>query len=158
MTQKDYILKILKTLIFQLGAGLLVIGFIYNVVKTKDNEYTRAQRLDFPGTTELTLNRSFQRFQLQKDSSEIHIDLIKNLHDKNLKLVSAIYADHKKNIRLAVTQSNENQLLLTIIKNNQVTQVQRINEINEKKIILQYGSMHLNSNILAQATESADIL
>jgi hypothetical protein len=158
MTQKDDISKILKNSLFQLVISLLVLGFIYHFAKTSESAYMRAKRLDFPGITELTLNGSFQRFEFKKDPSQLPFDLIKSLNDKKLEVVSAVYADYKKNIRIVVTRSADAVLLLTLIKNNQVTRVQRINEINQRKITLQYGSMQLNSNLLAEATESNEIL
>ncbi len=142
----------------QLFFGLGLVIFTFQVIYNNESLLMKAKRIDFPGITELTLNKSFQRYKLKKNDVELSQELTKNLKSKNLKLVSSVFNDNNKNIQIAVTQSDDDQLLLTTIKNNQIFHVHRINNIENKKITLQYGTIQLNSNKLASLPESAEML
>lgn len=150
--------KLIKNPLTHLSVSLLAVGFLCYFVRVGETQLDKAKRIDFPGTTELALNKSYQRFELKKETAGSHPSLIKNLKNRNLEIIGSVYSDNKKNIQMTIAQSYDSELFLALIKNNQITQIQKINTIDNKKINLEYGSLFINPIKLADIKESSEIL
>lgn len=148
----DY-LRILKTPFFKLTfvIATLIAGCFW--VHANETLAQKASRISFPGQTLININYTIRNLNLEKFEDAPH-----DLDSHQLKLISPFFKDKKTNLVVAITQSADDQLLFTVIKNAKVIQVQKINEISNLKISLQYGRITMNNQKpLVASTAASDI-
>lgn len=142
---------------------LVCFGLIFSVVcyiaHVNESEISKAKRVNFPGTTFMHLNKTIKNLNLEKEEASPHPDLVSALESHHLKIVSSVYNDKKNNLKVAITQSSTDEhFVFAVLKNNQLAQIQRIQEITNQQISLQYGKVILNSNPQTALVETTDTL
>jgi Icc-related predicted phosphoesterase len=145
--------KILKTTSIKLS--ILTVSFIILCLTLHKNESieNKARRISFPGVTHINLNRSIKDLNLEKLDDTPNANLIRNLNEHQIKMISSLFKDQQNNLMVVIGEKNtDQQLIFAVIKNNQVTQIQKINEISNNKIILQYGKIILNTQAATSAS------
>lgn len=97
---------------------------------------------------------------LEKVETKPDLALIQNLNTNQITMTSPLFIDKKNNLMVFIGEkTSDQQLVFAVIKNNQVTQLQKINEITNRNIMLQYGKISLNNQIAtAVATAASDAL
>lgn len=150
----------IKTTSFKLS--FLAISFVTACFFLHSNESLshKAKRISFPGITHVHFNRSIKNLTLEKLDVAAEASLIKNLNDHHITMTSPLFIDKKNNLMVLIGEKTlDQQLVFAVIKNNQVTQIQKINEITNKNILLQYGKITLNSpEATASTTVASDAL
>ncbi|MBC7753309.1 MAG: hypothetical protein H7Z71_03660 [Moraxellaceae bacterium] len=148
-------LKVIKNIYFKVliaAISLMIFGF---VVYSLDSVQSKSQRISFPGITHISLNRSAKDLRLSKVHTTPDARLIENLVARQIKLNSALFLDPQIKLMVAIGENlSDQQLVFVVIKNNQVTQIQKINEITNKYISLQYGKISID-NPTATASSTA---
>ena len=150
------LIEILKTTSVKLSfLALSFVMFCY-LVHTNESLSTKAKRISFPGLTRIHLNRSMEYLNLEKVDTLPEANLVKNLAEHEIRITSSLFIDKKNDLVVALGENLKDQhLIFVIIHNNQVTQIQKINEITNKKITLQYGKISLNTQVAAITTNAA---
>ena len=115
----------------------------------------KAKRISFPGQTHVNINRTLRNLSLEKLDSNINSALMEDLNSHQLKIISSVYIDKKNNLMVTMTQSADERVLFTVIKNSKVVQVQKVNEITNRDISLQYGKITLNTEKPLVASDAA---
>ena len=139
--------------VFVMATGLTILGFSLH---SFDSTQSKMQRISFPGITHINLNRSAKDLRLSKLNSAPAPDLIQNLVDRQIKLTSAVFLDSKINLSVAIGLNlSDQQMVFIVIKNNQVTQIQKINEMTDKYITLQYGKIIINAQTATASSTAA---
>ncbi len=155
----DFIGRMKKTT-FKLSFLALSFAVVSYLIHTNESMQAKAKRISFPGITHIHFNRSMKDLILEKIETSPEATLLKNLNEHEIKITSSLFIDKKNNLMVVIGEHLKDQhLIFAVIKNNQVTQIQRINEITNKNIILQYGKIILNSQIAtASTTVASDVL
>lgn len=149
-------IRIIKTTTFKLSFLALSFVMICYLVHTNESMNAKAKRISFPGVTCVHFNNSIKNLNLEKIEITPEVTLIHNLHEHQIKMTSSLFRDKKSNLMVFIGENLKDQhLIFAVIKNNQVTQIQRINEITNKNIILQYGKIALNTQIATASTAVA---
>jgi hypothetical protein len=146
----------IKTTSFKLS--LLAISFVVvcYFVHTNESLSTKAKRISFPGITHVNFNRSMKDLTLEKVDATPDLALIQNLNEHQITMTSPLFRDKQNNLMVVIGEKiSDQQLVFAVIKNNQVTQLQKINEITNKNIVLQYGRIILNTQVTTASTTAA---
>lgn len=147
-----------KSTFFKLSVTLSGFIMICLMVNANETLFDKAKRISFPGKTHIKMNYTLKNLDLEKRTLNIDSALIKDLNTHQLKVISAVYEDKKNNLMVAMTQSADERVLFTVIKNSKVIQVQKVNEITNRDISLQYGKITLNTEKPLVATNAASDL
>ncbi|MBC7458843.1 MAG: hypothetical protein H7235_11220 [Bdellovibrionaceae bacterium] len=147
---------IIKTTFFKLTFLAISFVMVCYLVHSKESISSKAKRISFPGTTHVHFNRSAKNLTLEKLDVAADASLIQNLNQHKIMMKSALFIDKKNNLMVVIGEkSDDQQLVFILIKNNQVTQLQKINEMTNKTISLQYGKITLNTQIATAETAAA---
>ena len=147
---------IIKTTSFKLS--FLAVSFVMVCFFLHSNESinAKAKRISFPGVTHVKFNRAMKDLTLEKLEGAPDANLIQNLNEHQITMTSPVFIDKENNLMVVIGQkTNDQQLVFAVIKNNQVTQLQKINEITNKNIFLQYGKIILNTQVATASTTAA---
>jgi hypothetical protein len=153
-----------KKSMIQSSVFVILLGLGGYYAKTNESVTSKAKRASFPGTTTVLLNKSVKNLNLEKMNEEPSLELVGNLKAHDLKILGSVYNDKKNNLMVAITQSEKkigdeaDHFVFAVIRNNQLTQIQKINEFANGHISLQYGKVILDTNPLSAAAETTDIL
>lgn len=146
---------IIKTTSFKLSFLALSFVMVCYFVHSNESINTKAKRISFPGITHVNFNRSMKDLNLEKMDTATEPSLIQNLNEHQITMTSPLFIDKQNNLMVVIGEkSDDQQLVFVVIKNNQVTQLQKINDITNKNISLQYGKITLNTQI-ATASKTA---
>lgn len=143
--------------------GFLVVFLtVCYIAKKNETELSKVKRVSFSGSTFIKMNNITTQLNLEKENNEIHPRLILSLKEHALKTVGSVFHDKKNQLTVAITQpeneSDSNHYVFAILKNNQLTQIQKISEITNDQITLQYGKVILNSKRTAELKDSSGSL
>lgn len=146
----------IKTTSFKLSFLAIGLTVVIYCLYSKDTLSSKAQRISFPGITHVNFNRSMKDLNLEKVDAAPDQTLIQNLNQSQIKMMSPLFIDKQNNIMVFIGEkTSDQQLVFAVIKNNQVTQLQKVNEITDKKITLQYGRVILNTLVATASTTAA---
>lgn len=150
----------IKTTSFKLSFLAISFAMVCHFVHSNESLSSKAKRISFPGMTHVSFNRATKDLTLEKVDTVPDSALIQNLNERQITMMSSLFLDKKNNLMVVIGEKLEDQqLVFAVIKNNQVTQIQKINEITNKQISLQYGKIILNSQIAtASTTATSDAL
>lgn len=150
----------IKTTSFKLSCLAISFVIVCHFLHSNESITTKAKRISFPGITHVSFNRSVKDLTLEKVETKPDLALIQNLNTHQISMTSPLFIDKQNNLMVFIGEkTSDQQLVFAVIKNNQVTQLQKINEITNKNIILQYGKISLNNQIAtAVATAASDAL
>lgn len=150
----------IKTTSFKLSFLAMSFVMVCHFVHSNESINTKAKRISFPGVTQVKFNRSMKDLNLEKIETTADKSLIQNLNEHQITMTSPLFIDKQNNLMVVIGEkSADQQLVFAVIKNNQVTQIQKINEITNKEISLQYGKIILNTQIsTASTTADSDVL
>lgn len=150
----------IKTTSFKLSFLAISFVMVCHFVHSNESITTKAKRVSFPGITHVNFNRSMKDLTLEKVETAPEAALIQNLNEHHISMTSPLFIDKQNNLMVVIGEkSTDQQLVFALIKNNQVTQIQKINEITNKQISLQYGKIILNTQIAtASTTAASDVL
>ena len=150
------VIKVIKLNFFKICimfTGVMVVGF---TVHSNKSIQSKMQRISFPGVTHINLNRSIKELRLSKLNTEPDQRLIENLVDRRIKLSSALFFDPQLNLMVAIGENlTDQQLVFVVIKKNQVTQIQKINELTDQYISLQYGKITIDAQTMTASKITA---
>ncbi len=148
-------IKFVKSKSLKVFSFALTIAIFSYFIHSHQSINSKARSVQFPGMTHIRFDRSARDLILQEIESEPTIALIKNLNEIQIKPVSSIFTDKKSNLMVFIGEKIiDRQLIFAVIKNNQITQIQKINEISDKSIDLQYGKIIFNSKDSLASTHS----
>ena len=146
----------IKTTSFKLSFLAMSFVMVCYFVHSNESINTKAKRISFPGVTHVKFNRSMKDLNLEKIETTPDKALIQNLNEHQITMTSPLFIDKQNNLMVVIGEkSADQQLVFAVIKNNQVTQIQKINEITNKQISLQYGKITLNTQIATASTTAA---
>lgn len=150
----------IKTTSFKLSFLAISFVMVCHFVHSNESISTKAKRISFPGITHVNFNRSMKDLNLEKVETAPDAALTHNLSQHQITMTSPLFIDKQNNLMVVIGEkSTDQQLVFAVIKNNQVTQIQKINEITNKQISLQYGKIILNTQIAtASTTAASDVL
>lgn len=135
---------------FRIAATISALALIIAFAFPKDTLADKAKKVSFPGMTHVNINYTMKNLNLEKLSTA-ETDLATH----QLTQLSSYFVDKKTNLIFTIVQSADQRVLFTVIKNNKVIQLQKINEITEKGIALQYGKITLNTEKPLVASNNA---
>lgn len=134
----------------RIGALVSALGLICALAIPNDTLVDKARGLTFDGITHVNINHTMKNLNLEKLSTAST-----DIAHHNLTQISPYFIDKNTSIIVTITQSADQRVLFTVIKNNKVIQVQKINDITEKGISLQYGKITLNTEKPLVASNNA---
>jgi hypothetical protein len=150
------VIAMVKTSSFKLSILALSFVALCCFLHSKESMNDKAKRISFPGVTHVNFNRSMKDLTLEKVDLQASPDLLQNLHERQIKMTSPLFKDKENNLTVMIGETlTDNQMVFALIKNNQVTQIQKINEITNENIVLQYGKVTLNAQVATAATNQA---
>lgn len=149
-------IKFIQSTPFKLSIlGILILSICY-FIHANESINAKAKRISFPGMTHVRFNRSMKDLNLEKLAGGMDQTLTQNLNENQITPTSPVFVDKKNNLMVMIGEkTTDGQLVFALIKNNQVTQLQKINEITDQKISLQYGKIILNTKTATASTTAA---
>ncbi len=147
---------LIKNTSFKFSVLALSFAAFFYVFRSHESLSDKAKRISFPGITHVNFNRSMKDLTLEKIETQVSSDLLQNLQFRQIKMTSPLFKDKNSNLTIVIGETlYDKQLVFALIKNNQVTQLQKINGITNKTITLQYGKIMINTQVATAATTQA---